>query len=94
MWRRTGEWFLISELWHSVNRKEVYHISRPVRRKLSTLNRRSKVYFPHHIDSHELTHLPVIARNALAQEESEEFAGDFHDPIDLNLDKESDGCAC
>ncbi|CAF9906554.1 MAG: hypothetical protein GOMPHAMPRED_004781 [Gomphillus americanus] len=36
----------------------------------------------------------VIARNALAQEESEEFAGDFHDPIDLNLDKENDGCAC
>lgn len=36
----------------------------------------------------------MIARNALAQEESEEFAGDFHDPIDLNLDKERDGCAC
>ena len=36
----------------------------------------------------------VIARNALAQEESEEFAGDFHDPIDLNLDKEREGCAC
>ncbi len=37
----------------------------------------------------------VIARNALAQEESEEFGGDFSDPmIDLNLDKERDGCAC
>lgn len=36
----------------------------------------------------------VIARNALAQEESEEFSGDFSDPIDIHLDKESDGCAC
>lgn len=37
----------------------------------------------------------VIAHNALAQEESEEFGGDFNDPmIDLNLDKERDGCAC
>lgn len=36
----------------------------------------------------------VIARNALAQEESEEFTGDFDDPIHLNLDKERDGCAC
>ena len=36
----------------------------------------------------------VIARNALAQEESEEFAGDFHDPIGLNLDREREGCAC
>ena len=37
---------------------------------------------------------PVIARNALAQEESEEFSGDFSDPIDIHLDRESDGCAC
>ena len=37
---------------------------------------------------------PVIARNALAQEESEEFSGDFADPIDIHLDRESDGCAC
>ncbi|KAG6989733.1 tRNA pseudouridine synthase 4 [Physcia stellaris] len=36
----------------------------------------------------------VIARNALAQEESEEFSGDFADPIDIHLDRESDGCAC
>jgi Ras-related protein Rab-7A len=36
----------------------------------------------------------VIARNALAQEESEEFSGDFSDPIDIHLDKERDGCAC
>ena len=39
-------------------------------------------------------HCAVIARNALAQEESEEFAGDFHDPIGLNLDREREGCAC
>ena len=38
--------------------------------------------------------LSVIARNALAQEESEEFSGDFSDPIDIHLDRENDGCAC
>ena len=38
--------------------------------------------------------LEVIARNALAQEESEEFSGDFSDPIDIHIDRESDGCAC
>ncbi|ETI21251.1 hypothetical protein G647_07596 [Cladophialophora carrionii CBS 160.54] len=36
----------------------------------------------------------VIARNALAQEESEEYGGDFSDPININLDQERDGCAC
>lgn len=36
----------------------------------------------------------VIARNALAQEESEEFPGDFSDPININLNEEKDGCAC
>ena len=36
----------------------------------------------------------VIAKNALAQEESEEFSGDFSDPIDINLDRGGDGCAC
>lgn len=36
----------------------------------------------------------VIARNALAQEESEEYPGDFPDPINLNLNEERDGCAC
>ena len=41
-----------------------------------------------------LTPALVIARNALAQEESEEFSGDFADPIDIHLDRESDGCAC
>lgn len=38
--------------------------------------------------------LAVIARNALAQEESEEYNGDFSDPIDIHLDRESDGCPC
>lgn len=47
------------------------------------------------IGSLELTSTStVIARNALAQEESEEFSGDFSDPIDIHLDKERDGCAC
>ncbi|MCJ1241077.1 Rab GTPase ypt7 [Varicellaria rhodocarpa] len=36
----------------------------------------------------------VIARHALAQEESEDFSGDYSDPIDIHLDKEHDGCAC
>ncbi|KAI4236142.1 MAG: hypothetical protein LQ349_002747 [Xanthoria aureola] len=36
----------------------------------------------------------IIAQNALAQEESEEFSGDFSDPIDIHLDRENDGCAC
>ena len=42
-----------------------------------------------------LTYDLVIARNALVQEESEEFGGDFADPmIDLNLDRDRDGCSC
>lgn len=36
----------------------------------------------------------VIARNALAQEESEEYGGDFSDPININLDPEREGCSC
>lgn len=36
----------------------------------------------------------VIARNALAQEESEEFSGDFQDPINIHIDNDRDGCAC
>ena len=37
---------------------------------------------------------PVIARNALAQEESEEFSGDFSDPINIHIENDRDGCAC
>ena len=36
----------------------------------------------------------VIARNALAQEESEEFGGGFEDPININIRDQNDGCAC
>ena len=36
----------------------------------------------------------VIARNALAQEESEEFSDDFPGTININLDNEQSGCAC
>ncbi|KAL2888703.1 GTP-binding protein ypt7 [Ceratocystis lukuohia] len=36
----------------------------------------------------------VIARNALAQEESEEFSGEFQDPINIHIDNDRDGCAC
>lgn len=46
------------------------------------------------LTSNALLMLVVIARNALAQEESEEYSGDFSDPIDIRLDRESDGCAC
>ncbi|PNY27716.1 Ras-related protein Rab7 [Tolypocladium capitatum] len=41
-----------------------------------------------------LTACAVIARNALAQEESEEFSGDFDDPINIHIDNDRDGCAC
>ncbi|KAH3686867.1 hypothetical protein WICPIJ_002151 [Wickerhamomyces pijperi] len=36
----------------------------------------------------------VIARNALQQEENEEFNGDFDDAININLESENQGCAC
>ncbi|EAU37022.1 GTP-binding protein ypt7 [Aspergillus terreus NIH2624] len=36
----------------------------------------------------------VIARSALAQEEAEEFSGEFSDPINIHLDSDRDGCAC
>jgi hypothetical protein len=36
----------------------------------------------------------VIARNALLQEESEEFSGDFQDPINIHIENDRDGCAC
>jgi Ras-related protein Rab-7A len=40
------------------------------------------------------SHIAVIARNALAQEESEEFSGDFSDPINIHIENDRDGCAC
>lgn len=43
---------------------------------------------------HTLTYNAVIARSALAQEEAEEFSGEFSDPINIHLDNEQDGCAC
>ncbi|EEP80216.1 GTP-binding protein ypt7 [Uncinocarpus reesii 1704] len=36
----------------------------------------------------------VIAKVALTQEESEEFNGDFTDPINIHLDNDRDACAC
>ncbi|KAH2062755.1 hypothetical protein KXX03_002768, partial [Aspergillus fumigatus] len=36
----------------------------------------------------------LIARSALAQEEAEEFNGEFSDPINIHLDSDRDGCAC
>lgn len=34
----------------------------------------------------------VIARNALVQEESEEYSSDFSDPINIHLDNDRGGC--
>lgn len=42
----------------------------------------------------KLTRFIVIARNALAQEESEEFSGDFDDPINIHIENDREGCAC
>ncbi|EPE03000.1 ras-like protein rab7 [Ophiostoma piceae UAMH 11346] len=36
----------------------------------------------------------VIAKNALQQEESEEFSGDFQDPINIHIENDRDACAC
>lgn len=36
----------------------------------------------------------MIARNALAQEESEDFNDDFPGTININLDNDQSGCAC
>jgi hypothetical protein len=36
----------------------------------------------------------VIARNALAQEESDEYNGDYSDPINVHIENDRDGCAC
>lgn len=47
-------------------------------------------FFPLFIDHLYL----VIARSALAQEEAEEFSGEFSDPINIHLDNDRDGCAC
>lgn len=60
------------------------------------LSKHSRVSLPdHHIIAVAmLTWLPVIARSALAQEEAEEFSGEFSDPINIHLDNERDGCAC
>jgi Ras-related protein Rab-7A len=46
------------------------------------------------IDVHYANRPLVIARSALAQEEAEEFSGEFSDPINIHLDNDRDGCAC
>jgi Ras-related protein Rab-7A len=47
-----------------------------------------------HYEDPMLIQAAVIARNALAQEESEEFSGDFDDPINIHIDNDRDGCSC
>lgn len=46
------------------------------------------------LESATADRLIVIARNALLQEESEEFSGDFQDPINIHIENDRDGCAC
>ena len=36
----------------------------------------------------------VIARNALAQEESQDFNPDFPETIPINIGEENQGCSC
>jgi Ras-related protein Rab-7A len=36
----------------------------------------------------------VIARNALQQEEAEEYNSDFQDPINIHIENDRDGCSC
>jgi Ras-related protein Rab-7A len=36
----------------------------------------------------------VIARNALAQEESQDFNPDFPETIPINMNESSEGCSC
>lgn len=39
--------------------------------------------------------LPVIAKSALIEEETEDYNGDFNDPgINIHLDSERDSCNC
>lgn len=68
-------------------------------RRPSTSSKRSKVSGNGSFDNGLLVFIfanygAVIARNALAQEESEEFSGDFGDPINIHIENDRDGCAC
>lgn len=38
--------------------------------------------------------LVVIARNALAQEESQDFNPDFPETIPINMNEQNQGCSC
>lgn len=71
------------------------HTLKPAQKRRLTSSKLSKVAStPLTLQSAPADLSAVIARNALTQEESEEFSGDFSDPIDIHLDRESDGCAC
>lgn len=41
-----------------------------------------------------ITSTIVIARNALAQEESQDFNGDFPETIPINIGENEQGCSC
>jgi Ras-related protein Rab-7A len=38
--------------------------------------------------------ITVIARNALAQEESQDFNPDFPETIPINMNDSNEGCSC
>jgi hypothetical protein len=38
--------------------------------------------------------IAVIARNALAQEESQDFNPDFPETIPINMNESNEGCSC
>lgn len=47
------------------------------------------------IERLELTFdITVIARNALAQEESQDFNPDFPETIPINMNDSNEGCSC
>lgn len=54
----------------------------------------SRPFIPHLSSGRTDIAPTVIARNALAQEESEEFSGDFQDPINIHIENDRDNCPC
>lgn len=95
--RKTRGWSPVNGQRRFASLKAVSRTSKLAQKKLWASSMLSKVGFrPSAFSSREATinNQAVIAQNALAQEESEEFSGDFSDPIDIHLDRENDGCAC
>jgi hypothetical protein len=64
------------------------------------LSRRLKVRTHHgdmtgvEYDRDKANKIAVIARNALAQEESQDFNPDFPETIPINMNESNEGCSC